>query len=108
MKRPGHLLLLCALLSSQVWGQSVPKHPRSVVVRCVSLTCSSFSVVRTSKNDVKLGTFYSFPRVSFTRRGQTEVRLGTFKSFEATASRRILRQVSQVGKGAAEIGVGAL
>lgn len=59
MKHVAYFFLLCGLLTSTVWGQSVAKSRQ--VVSNVSSYFSSPSVIRKAQPEVKLGTFNSFP-----------------------------------------------
>jgi hypothetical protein len=61
MKRVGYFFLLCGLLTSTVWGQSLTTNKPSRVVRSVGFYFSSPSVTRKAQPEVKLGTFTSFP-----------------------------------------------
>jgi len=61
MKRVGYFFLLCGLLTSTVWGQSVTANKPSRVVRNVGFYFSSPSAIRKAQPEVKLGTFASFP-----------------------------------------------
>jgi len=100
MKCAAYFLLLCGIVSSQAWGQSLPRHQTSVVMRCAALSCSSsVSSIRRANPDVILGTFKPLPAgQSVIRRANYEVKLGTFKPFPATSPRLALRQVSQLVK----------
>jgi hypothetical protein len=100
MKCAAYFLLLCGIVGSQAWGQSVPKHQTSVTMRCAALSCSSsVSSIRRAHPDVILGTFKPLPTGrSAIRTARHEVKLGTFKSYPATSPRFALRQVSQLEK----------
>jgi hypothetical protein len=94
MKCVAYLLLLCGLVSSQVFGESAPKYQRPVVVRCVAFSCTSATYVR-ANHEVMVGGFHSLATTPFNR-GNVEIKMGTFKSFAAASTRPSHRQVSQL------------
>ncbi len=59
MKHVTYFFLLCGLLTSTAWGQSVAKNKRAI--SNVASYFSSPSVIRKAQPEVKLGTFNPFP-----------------------------------------------
>lgn len=102
MKHAAYFLLLCGLVSSQVFGQSAPKQ-KPVVIRCVAFSCGSAPFIQ-ARHEVRVGSFYSFPTMPFNH-GNAEIKLGTFKALKATSLHSAHRQVSMLEKATATVAV---
>ena len=89
---------LFGLLSSPVWGQSVPQRQPVVMRSCVGLSCSASSTY--VFRNVNVGTFRSYQATapSFKRSAHHEVLLGTFRSFPTTIPPVMLSKTSQKGE----------